>query len=94
MKCVKAAALLALLIASGDPVQDRSSSERFLQQYYAAHSLEDNAADAVTLTVARTSGHSRFRSFAVMNAGASTALQARRKSSIDASGRTNLPTRR
>jgi hypothetical protein len=39
------------LLDSGDPVQDKNSRERFVQEYDAAHALEDNGTGAMTLTV-------------------------------------------
>src|SRR5262245_55120738 len=39
------------LIDSGDPVQDENSRKRFIQQYDAAHALEDNGENAKTLNV-------------------------------------------
>lgn len=39
------------LIDSGDPVQDKNSREKFLQEYAAAHRLDDSVAGVVTLNV-------------------------------------------
>ncbi|HEY5807002.1 MAG TPA: DUF2950 domain-containing protein [Povalibacter sp.] len=39
------------LVDSGDPVQDRNSREKFLEDYTAAHTLDDSVAGVVTLNV-------------------------------------------
>lgn len=39
------------LIDSGDPVQDRNSRERFIAEYEAAHSLDQDQPESVTLNV-------------------------------------------